>query len=37
MYEPVKEKFLKRFEGRAIILEEELNKFLQENGATNGN
>ena len=38
MHNSLKEKFLKRFEGKQIILEEELNKFLEENGGeTDGN
>ena len=37
MHNSLKEKFLKKFDGKAIILEEELNKFLEENGANNGN
>jgi len=36
IHNSLKEKFLKQFEGKSLIMEGELNKFLEENGATNG-
>lgn len=35
MHNSLKEKFLKRFEGKQIIMEEELNKFLEETTTNN--